>query len=1347
MPRCTMLSIAKLRVGQEAYHLSGVAQSLDDYYTGAGESVGQWLGGGAARLDLTGDVRPDDLRAVLAGLAPGTGGLDPNGNQLRTSARRVPGFDLTFKLPKSASVLYAVSDDPRVQGAIIDAGETAAREAIAWLDREAIRANRGSHNKAWLDKQQALDPNNTTQWRPQRITTHGVVAAGFRHRTSRAGDPLLHWHVLVANLVEGKDGRWSAFAHPEIYRSAKTAGQIFQAVARRELTASLGVDWVRGRHVQEIAGVPSHLLEVFSKRRAEIESWLASSGRADTPQAAQDATLATRRGKPEREGERLDAGWKREAIAEGWGPDHAERLIVQATQTVAADPVGEVWRLAAAGFDEAGDVDHYERTVEPDEWIADLLRRELTQTSTTFTRFELTEAVAARIGTGATVTTIDRVVARVLASNQVIAVHEPDTPAPRGRARYTSCDMLAVEQRLLAAFTATNTNQPLTADIVESAIAERITIGVDQAAGVRTLCAATGPLAVLVGPAGTGKTFTLDTVRDAYWRAGYQVIGAAPSARAAIELHAGANIPSRTLHSLLAAWERGHDQPTTSTVLVIDEAGMTDVRLLERIINHVREAGGRVVLVGDHHQLPEIDAGGGFAAATERTTTVAELTVNRRQQAPWEQDALAELRAGNISIAVRSYLNHGRVAVADDRQQMVETAIDRWHHARSDGRHVVLLAGTNELVDVLNDAARLHLVDSGELAAELDGHYGHRGYRIGERIVLRRNSDRARTLDDRQVTVANGQTGTVTGISDGALSIILDNHNQIITLDQSYLAHGGRVDHAYALTTTRAQGGTWEQAITVGLDGLYREAAYVDMSRGQHHNLLVITKPEAEQIDLLARDPLERHDQHGIPLPTEEPGTIDAELVDTFERSGAKQLAHTIDPNLATVDALAQRPLDQLEARLVQCRRIERLANEHIGVDASELRQGIATASQTATHAAIGQTVKALDRHNIGTIIGLDDTAGQVLVGFLSADGKCAERSLAWQEVEILDQHTAPRPLPNSACTRLVQLSQAADATLTTWTSYLADNGIAPGEADNVQQAIRRVIERATNTLIANQPQWLTTLVGHQPADPIGTQTWTAAVRDIATWRTRHHHTADDIGIATAADGQNPSSWEALNTRLVHVKAWLDHRDPPTVAWPRRRSHPELVARRTELDQIFDTAPADQQPLITRLRRGDPQLLDDTAETLKTALETQHARRHWILEHWPHIVEYAEITNTLTHQLWGPDTAAILENLTTKPGSALAAAVAADEPWLPIALAGLAPQWATRLESDAAEQLHAMAEYRQRWSVTTTQPLGATPAASDQLAEHEQLRRPPAPTPQVPVSRDTTSVSHGLDLQ
>src|SRR4051794_41834511 len=83
-----MMTIAKLRVGQEAYQLSGVAQSLDAYYTGAGEASGVWVGGGSERLGLDGEVDPDDLRAVLAGLGPGGGGMTPNGTHPRPHPRR-----------------------------------------------------------------------------------------------------------------------------------------------------------------------------------------------------------------------------------------------------------------------------------------------------------------------------------------------------------------------------------------------------------------------------------------------------------------------------------------------------------------------------------------------------------------------------------------------------------------------------------------------------------------------------------------------------------------------------------------------------------------------------------------------------------------------------------------------------------------------------------------------------------------------------------------------------------------------------------------------------------------------------------------------------------------------------------------------------------------------------------------------------------------------------------------------------------------------------------------------------------------------------------------------------------
>jgi conjugative relaxase-like TrwC/TraI family protein len=273
-----VLSIAKLRVGQEAYQLSGVAQSLDDYYTGAGEATGQWAGIGAERLGLTGEVTADDLRAVLAGMAPGTGGLTPDGSTIRTHARRVPGFDLTFKAPKSVSVLYAVTDDIRVQGAIIEAGEHAAQQALAWLEREAIHVRRGSGNAQLLNDMAARDPEAAEAARLRTVPANGVVAAMFRHRTSRAGDPLLHWHTLVANMAEGPDGRWTALHGTDMYRAARAAGEVFQTVLRDELGERLGVQWRPGRHVPEIAGIPQGLLDQFSKRSKEIEDWLAHTG-------------------------------------------------------------------------------------------------------------------------------------------------------------------------------------------------------------------------------------------------------------------------------------------------------------------------------------------------------------------------------------------------------------------------------------------------------------------------------------------------------------------------------------------------------------------------------------------------------------------------------------------------------------------------------------------------------------------------------------------------------------------------------------------------------------------------------------------------------------------------------------------------------------------------------------------------------------------------------------------------------------------------------------------------------------------------------------------------------------
>jgi hypothetical protein len=211
-----MLSAGKLGRGQERYYLDKVAEGAEDYYSGEGEGPGQWLGDGAEDLGLNGQVEPDQLVAMLTGRHPATG--EPLGLR-HVDGGAVPGFDLTFSAPKSVSLSWALGGPP--VGAVVQG--------------------------------------------------NGFLAAAYTHRSSRAGDPQLHTHALVANATKGPDGRWTRLYHPGIYEQLKTAGYVYEAHLRSELTRRLGVQWGEVRNgIAEIEGFDPEHLKAFSTRRAEI---------------------------------------------------------------------------------------------------------------------------------------------------------------------------------------------------------------------------------------------------------------------------------------------------------------------------------------------------------------------------------------------------------------------------------------------------------------------------------------------------------------------------------------------------------------------------------------------------------------------------------------------------------------------------------------------------------------------------------------------------------------------------------------------------------------------------------------------------------------------------------------------------------------------------------------------------------------------------------------------------------------------------------------------------------------------------------------------------------------------
>lgn len=210
-----MLSIGKIHAGPGAarYYTDQVALGREDYYAGEGEAPGRWVGSAAAAAGFHGEVEAGQFVAMLAGAG------------LRKPVREgaIAGFDLTFRAPKSVSVLWGIAD-PETVRQLGEAHDAAVEAGIEYLEREACWGRRGAGGAI-------------------QVPGDGFVAAAFRHRASRAGDPLLHTHVVAGNLTRGPDDRWTAPDARHLYRHAMTAGFLYQAELRREIVERLGLEW------------------------------------------------------------------------------------------------------------------------------------------------------------------------------------------------------------------------------------------------------------------------------------------------------------------------------------------------------------------------------------------------------------------------------------------------------------------------------------------------------------------------------------------------------------------------------------------------------------------------------------------------------------------------------------------------------------------------------------------------------------------------------------------------------------------------------------------------------------------------------------------------------------------------------------------------------------------------------------------------------------------------------------------------------------------------------------------------------------------------------------------------
>ena len=627
-----MVSIQRLNArGKNALGESSVDYLIDtEYYldgSGQKQETMRYGGKGAISLGLLGRiVVKEDMLALAAGFAPdgralcqnagakpteviktnrkGEPVLDDDGNQIIiTKGGHRVGFDLTFSAPKSVSVAFAMADGED-RDAILDAHRKAAQVGMDYLESK-VETRRGQAGKTVID-------------------VKGLIYSQHDHLANRNLEPNLHTHTLVYGVSEGSDGNWSTFDARELYRHRMAADQIYRnelAMEMRKL--GFGIEQKvekdidnkeTGRIWWTIAGMSDELCEEFSSRRQEILTYAEEHG-IDM----QAACLATRRHKDEPSFPEMQAMW--------W-------------QTMAAMEANEPGLIKT--IEELKQFSDVNAQVASDEQILERLH----ESEAMFTEHQLVERIgmeySGRIGQEELFQRIEEFKERTsLVRVNAEQIHEDDKGERLARIntedRFAAPWMVDWEKEIQHRTQVRMDEQQirLAPETVEKAITEfeakkGFQISDEQRHAVEHITMGTGGVAILSGLAGTGKTTVSDLYSQAFIAEGRRMLGVAVSNNAAQKLQAESGMESTSLAKTLSMLKKGEMKLTDNDVVVLDEAGMVDTKGTRMLIVACHEAGAKLIMQGDTHQLQPIGAGAGMSLAKE-VAGDAMLTEIRRQ--------------------------------------------------------------------------------------------------------------------------------------------------------------------------------------------------------------------------------------------------------------------------------------------------------------------------------------------------------------------------------------------------------------------------------------------------------------------------------------------------------------------------------------------------------------------------------------------------------------------------------------------------------------------------------------------------------------------------------------------
>jgi conjugative relaxase-like TrwC/TraI family protein len=835
-----------------------------------------------------------------------------------TQRAPVAGFDLTFSPSKSVSTVWALAD-AETKAAIYACHRRAIDVVLAYAEREVFCSRSGTDGVVQED-------------------ICGVVAAAFTHFDSRAGDPQLHDHVVVANRARStSDGCWRTLDSRGLFKATVMLSELHQGALSDLLTERLGWGWDgrTRRHTDrlrfEVAGVPGALIAEFSQRSAAIgerkntlvAEFVAAHGRQPTSTEVlglrQRATLETRPDKTHRSLIELTDGWRERAAkfvghdSAAWVASLADRNDLPAlhasdlADAILSDAAGVALEKVAerrATFSRANVLAevhrqlHGVRFATPDERIA----------------------VAER--------TADLAVARSL----LVSAPELHTTPERfrradgtsrfrakGHAVYTTMSLLEAEARLLDA------GRRVAGPAATRATVAALTganlpgrdhgLSLDQALAVEKVATSGRALDVLVGPAGTGKSTTMAGLR-AVWEAEHgagSVLGLAPSAAAAEvlsdELGIGTENTAKWLYEYRREAARVRKITELRSVLVeegtplrrrsalrlqvaameaeveawrlregqlviVDEASLAGTFALDELVTVAGEAGAKVLLVGDDAQLSAVEAGGMFTALVHDRDGLVPALSDVRRFRHAWEKVASVELRAGSDDAIDAYWAHGRIEEGG-RDQMLDALYKAWKADTEAGRVSLMIAGDLGTVNELNARARTDRIAAGTVTEHGVSVAGGATAGVGDRVVTREND---RRLATGRRWVRNGDEWSVTAThTDGSMTVTRLHGAGRLVLPAGYVAE--HVELAYASSAHRSQGRTVDTAHAMVSATTTKEVLYVSATRGRESNRLYVDTHHDS-------DPETSHDGVAEPLSAREV------LAGVLRHEGADVAAH-----------------------------------------------------------------------------------------------------------------------------------------------------------------------------------------------------------------------------------------------------------------------------------------------------------------------------------------------------------------------------------------------------------------------------------------------------------------------